>query len=209
MSEQTKDGLPLDVANQAAEAQDLQLAVSALFDKGDNKPFIPSLGRSVTVSPAKMWQMGPLMNFFKEVIGRLPRNKVDMLITRVAEEQLRIIADGGDPTKLNLQAMVTSDAVIGEVMEHVSLVTSFMAETFDILPEFVAMFTDVTPAEFKELEFDEGALLAFGIFALNYDFFTQRLLPICTGFLRSLASENQSAIKAAAAMRKLELKSRK
>lgn len=207
------DNLPEGSAAPSADlaltdARDLELAIVALFEKGDNTVPLASLDRTVTISPAKMWQMKPLMNFFQEVIGRCDGDHLRTLIDSVVAKQQEAIEAGQDPSKLNLRELATSD-VVKDAFGHMSLVVSFMHGTFDLLPGFVAMFVDISEEEFGQLDFDEGALLVFGILALNYDFFTRRLLPVFTGYLRSLASENQSAIRDAAQARKQQMKSRK
>lgn len=185
------------------EQNDLMLAAFALFENGDSSFTIPRTGQQITISPAKMKQMPSIMRFFHRVVGALETSDLKKLVDIVSAEQRKLIAEGKTPAEIDIRSLVTGD-VVDKAFGNVSIISLLGAAAFEHLPDFVPLFTNLNADEFGELEFDEGMLIAGGIFILNYGFFTQRLRPILMGFIRALASEYQKT--GAAGMKKLALR---
>ena len=171
----------------AAESTDLALAANAIFSGGQNTVQLQS-GQVVTIRPATMAQLPQIMTFFGGVLDGMDPSQLAQLIDSVVHAQRIAIAKGADPTQIDLREL-TSEELVTKVFGHTSLLTSLLAATFTLLPEMVESFTDMTAAEFRGLGLDEGALVAGGVFMLNYHFFTHSLPPILRGFMKSLASK--------------------
>lgn len=166
---------------------DMLLAAIAIFDGGKNSTPLRS-GKVLEIRPATMGHLPQIMLFFGGVVSGLDPSQLAQLIDSVVHSQKMAIARGEDPSKVDLRELAT-DELVAKSFGHASLLSSLFAAVFQLLPSLVESFTNLTEQEFRELELDEGILVAGGIFLLNYRFFTQSLPPILTAFMKSWASK--------------------
>ena len=177
----------LESESSEQEANDLVLAATQIFDHGGTQ-FPSSLGKTIVIQPAKIKQVGDIMKFFADVTKALKGSDLIRIIDVVASKQHHLAAAGMNPRNLDLKAILAEDgAEMG--LDNVTLISLLFQSVFEHLPKFVASFTNLTPDEFDKLDTDEGMLTVFGIFAVNYDFFIQRVLPLLAGFIQSMARE--------------------
>lgn len=180
------------------EGDDLIAATFALFEQGASTFTITnpdgSPGKLVEIYPAKMKHMAQVMRFFSDVAGALQESDLVKIIDLIASKQQQYMAEGKNPRSLNLKEVIAQEGASGAI-SNANLITLLLEAVFGYLPGVVAIFTNLTEEEFEELDFDHGALVAFGIFTVNYDFFIRRVLPTFLGFIRSLARENAKSIQ--------------
>lgn len=172
-------------------ATDLMLAATAIFDGGKNT-FTARSGKEVVIQPATMGHISRVMLFFSGVVSTMDPSSFAQLIDSVVHAQKMAIARGEDPSNVNLRELAT-DELVNKAFGHTSLLTQLFASVFDLLPDLVAAFTNLSSEEYRSLDPDEGMLIAGGIFLLNYRFFTQSLLPMLTAFMKSWASKKGAA----------------
>lgn len=167
---------------------DLLLAAASIF--GGNSNMVPtSVGKPAIIKPATMAQFPPILRFFQGVISGLDPQALGALVDLVASAQKKAINDGEDPNKLDLSEL-TGEAVVRKAFGNVNLVTALFAAVADELPLLVPEFTNLTTEEYLSMAPDEGIVLTVGIFTANYDFFSQKLPPILTAFMKSWAARN-------------------
>ena len=177
----------------ATQSNDMLLAVNAIFNEGKNDVVLKS-GKTVTIRPATMGQLPLVMLFFGDVMVGIDPSNFALLVDSIVHTQKLAIARGEDPNNIDLRELAT-DELVSKAFNHTSLLSLLLSAVFQHLPKLVTAFTNLTEEEFRSLELDEGALVAGGIFTLNYSFFTQSLLPILTAFMQSWASKSGKTLK--------------
>lgn len=183
-------------ASNAAKAgdvtSDLILAASAIFGGSSNS--VPTrAGKHAIVKPATMAQLPPILRFFQGVMSGLDPVSLGALVDLVASAQKKAISEGKDPNKMDLTEL-TGEAVVRKAFGNVNLVTALFASVAEELPALIPEFTNLTTEEYLSMDPDEGIVLTVGIFTANYDFFSQKLPPILTAFMRSWAARNPGTI---------------
>jgi hypothetical protein len=168
------------------ELTDLSLATGTLFDKSFTEPTL-SNGRKPKVRPATMEHLGLIIDFFKDILGAIDQKQMSALVQLIVAMQTKNIVEGKDPNQIDL-SLLTSEDVVTKAFGQASVLLTMFAACANRLPKLAAAFSDVSEAEYKKLEVDDGVLLTVAIVVVNYGFFTRRLPPILTGFIRSWAA---------------------
>lgn len=138
-------------------------------------------GRKVQLRTARVNTLPAIIHFFSAAISRVDAVALGELITFVADAQKKAVADG-----IPLSAVdIPPEVILQKVRGNLSLIETLFTAVADLMPECASKFCELTPEEIGDLELDDGANLAFGIFLLNYHFFTRTLPPAIRGFLRS------------------------
>lgn len=182
------------------EHNDLIAAAFTVFEQGGSTFPLPSFGKDadgnpkklVTVRPARMGQIAQVMRLFREIAQTLSQSRIAEAVKIIANVQQQKIAAGEDARDLDIAAIAQKELSV-DGTQKVSIVSLFMEVAAIHLPAMAGIFSDVTEEEFAALDLDEGALLCFAIFALNYDFFSRRLLPIFLAFVKSVVAQRAQA----------------
>ena len=169
-------------------ATDLTLAASTLFDSPDNEFTLPSSQRRVVVRPATMRTIGNLMQLFASIITNMNPTTLAILVGGVSDYQRQAIAEGKDPNKLDM----SPEKIIEKALGNTSILSELSAAAMDAMPKVINNFSDLTEDEFLDMPLDDATTIVGKVFMVNYDFFTQRLLPTLVAFARSRASKSQS-----------------
>lgn len=172
-----------DVNSGAVEATLAMLnACNELFGDVKSETKLPSLGedRVVQFKPAKFKHLEQITVLFESMAAGFTNSEMVTMVKQVSAQQEAAINQGESPYKIDTQGFVS------QVAENGGLVAKLMTKSLQTLPLLAPMFTDLTPEEFGELDVDEAMIVAFGIFARNYNFFTHRLPPVIAAFTASL-----------------------
>lgn len=173
------------------DSNDLIAAAYNIFEQGGSTFPLPTLKRDVTIKAARMGQIAAVMQLFRKIADSVDNTHIMSVVNAVSKVQTQHMQDGKNPRELDIAAIAATQ-LESEGAQTISIISIFMEVAALHLPTMAAIFSDITVEEFENLEIDEGALVSFAIFAHNYDFFTQRLLPILTAFMMSLASRARS-----------------
>lgn len=169
------------------QQNDLTAIVDGLFANTVSE-FTTENGTHVLFKRAGIVQLGQATKFFSLITERADPAKIKQLIDLITMEQEQMIAEGKSVHEMNLNAM----ALITKGLNNQSLLLTVFSAMADAIPEFVAIFTTISPEAYGELSLDEQLVIAMGIFAVNYGFFTQSLRPIIESAIRGL-KQKQSA----------------
>jgi len=183
----------------AREGEDLLAAAFAIFDQGGTR-FTTKSGKEVNIFPAKVKQLTKIMQFFHQVSGALENSDLVKLVDSISEKQREHMAAGLNPRALNIKELIAADGA-GIALNNASIISLLLQSIFEYLPGLVSVFTDVNEEEFGEFDLDEAAMVTFGIFSVNYDFFIQRVLPLLVAFIQSLVRENQKTSRVAKSLK--------
>lgn len=178
--------------NESSELQqaatDLTLAATTLFENGDSEFTLPGCGIQVKVKPATMRHIGSLMQLFATIVTNMDQNALATIIGAVSAYQKKAIEEGRDPNRLDM----TPAEIVERALGNTSALSEIARAAMDALPKVVSNFSNLTEDEFLDMPLDDSTMVAGAIFMVNYDFFTQRLLPTLVAFGRSRASKLQS-----------------
>jgi hypothetical protein len=172
-----------EVKDNAVEATLVMInACNELFGDVKSEVTLPSLGenRVVHFKPAKFKHLEQITVLFESMATGFTNSEMVTMVKQVSAQQEAAINNGESPYKID------TNGLIGQVTENGSLMAKLMTRSLQTLPKLAPMFTDLTPEEFGELDVDEAMIVAFGIFARNYNFFTHRLPPVIAAFIAAL-----------------------
>lgn len=187
---------------------DLALAANAIFNGGANS-FAMDNGKVVEIRPAKMKQMTDVMGFFKALVSRLEPGQLGRIIEFIAKRQREAMAAGKKPTDIDLMTLLRemvdrngddAQGIEGEEMvvrgiETSSLFFDMLGAVLEEMPRLIPSFTNLTVAEFEEMDLAEATAVIGGIFMVNYRFFTQSLRPILLAFGVGVMRKHLESIK--------------
>lgn len=171
----------------SSNANDLALAARSIF-LGGQTSFALNSGRVVNVEPAKMKHLPFIMEFFGALTARIDSDQLIEIINTVADKQKLAMAAGKSPHEINLEELATKD-LVNKLVGRSSLVMTLLGAVTAELPKLAPVFTNLSADEYGDLSMEEGALVAGGIFLVNYRFFTQSLRPILGEFIIGWASK--------------------
>jgi hypothetical protein len=169
------------------ELADMTLAANTLFDYDSFAQPTLSNGKRPQIRPAQMQHLSLIIGFFKDILSAIDQKQMSALIEFVVKLQTKAIVEGKDPNKIDL-ALLTSDEVVTKAFGQASLILTMFAACADRLPALAAAFSDISAEEYRKLSIDDGVMLTAAILVVNYGFFTRRLPPILTGFIRTWAA---------------------
>lgn len=161
-------------------------AVHELFADTATELTLPICKLKVEFYPAKFKHIEQITLLFSALVSGLSSVELKGMMEMVSTQQEGQINAGVSPY------LIDTDNLVKQASGNASLALKLLSGITGQLPELIAMFTDLTPEQFGELDVDESMIVAFHIFARNYSFFTQRLLPVIVASsvkLTSLASQ--------------------
>lgn len=145
------------------DADQLADAAEALFGT-EEQPVILRDGRKIVIERGKVKHFGLILSFFDALVDRMSQQDVVTLVTLIEEN-----FNGGATTALTVEDLVR------QVFDRSSLVLQLLHSTVDVLPRLVESMSVLTAEEFDALDMDEGMLVAFAVFQVNWDFFSRNL----------------------------------
>ncbi len=163
---------------------DLSAVIDGLFANEITK-FTTQDGFEVQFRRAGIVQLGKATDFFRTLMESAPVEKVKQLIDLIATEQQQLLSDGKSVHDLSLNAT----QMIQKGLANQSLLLEIFGVMSAKLPEFCSYFSNVTTAQYEDMSLDEQLVIAAGVFAVNYGFFTQSLPPIIKSVVRGLKSK--------------------
>jgi hypothetical protein len=166
----------------------LEQVVDALFD-GKTTTFTTSAGVEVRFELANLKRLGKATSLVNLIMERADKDKIAKFIGSVATEQSALMADGKSPYALDLNAAL----LLEKAYTNHSLLLQIFGLIAEELPGFVATFTNMSEADFDALVLDEQLVVAAGVLAVNYGFFTQSLPRIIASAMRGFASKKSGA----------------
>lgn len=168
-------------ANSQVEAQnELMAAVDELFANQSSTITLIS-GKQVELVPAKLKQLRSITAFIQDFVGGLDDSALVQLISTVSATQQKRIAEGTDPFKLDTRE------IISQVAGNTSIVMQIVTQGLEAFPQYLPVFTNLTPEEVEDLTLDDLGAVVFGVFGRNYHFFTQQVLPVIRACIAHLS----------------------
>lgn len=158
----------------------LSKAAKALFDTAEDRIKLRD-GTVVTVSVAEFRHVGLILSFFETLVTNLSR---DDLIAVV-----KLIEDRASKDKDKPIDKPEVDELVQQALGRSSLITKLATATFVVLPSMAEGLSDLPQGKFNTLKLDEAALVAYFIFARNWDFFSQSFAPILMQTLKARAKQ--------------------
>lgn len=155
-------------------------ALGDLFGGSQDHVKLPSREEEVCFYAAKMKHLGQIGELINGIIGTLDQSELKGLLSMVSKEQQDKINAGVSPYSLETTEIVKR--AMGETPLGIKLVTGAATMMTNMAPTF----TNLAPGEYEELDMDEGLIVLYGVFAHNYAFFTQRLLPVIVASIANL-----------------------
>lgn len=157
-------------------------AVHELFADTGSSMTLPLSKIDVEFSPAKFKHIEEITLLFSALVQGLSSSELKGVMEMVSAQQEGQVNAGVSPYAIDTELLVKQATGNG------SLALKMLSGISGQLPHLVAMFTNLTPEEFGELDVDESMMVAFHIFSRNYSFFTQRLLPVIVASAAKLNS---------------------
>jgi hypothetical protein len=157
-----------------ASADTLASIVDEMFGAEGRTTFTLRSGKVVTFHQARFKHIAKITALFQEMLNRIPKDKFKEMIDMVVTAQVGAMKEGKSQAELDLNAANMIEKALGEN----SLLLSVFSTIMDILPNFVPQFCDLSADDFGELDLDEALVVASGVVAVNYSFFTQTLPPL-------------------------------
>ncbi len=165
--------VPMDVPLVKAEDVTLESVIDQMFSSGLTT-YTTRAGKLVVFEQAKFKQIAAVTRLFHEMLAMIPKAEFSHLIALVVDSQTAAMAEGKSATDMSLNA----SQIVQEALGENSLLLTIFASCLDILPKFIPQFCNLTADEFGDLELDEAVLVATGVVATNYGFFTRTLPPL-------------------------------
>lgn len=166
----------------AKNEDDLGVVLDALF--GGERTDVPTkeFGK-VQIFPAKVRQLKTITSMFTLLINRIPEKEFGDLLGSIAAIQKENIDAGRSPFYM---ADENAGKLLLDFLQGRSLIGVLLNSLADVLPEFLCQFTSLNEKEkYEELSIDEFAVIAAGVVAINYGFFTRQLLPTLKSVLQN------------------------
>ena len=192
---------------------DLAAAAQAIF-ANDMNSFALDDGFVVEIHPGKMRHIPAVIGFFQAILNRMDQEQLSSLISQLVKKQQEAVASGKSPLSVDMKRMAedalseagkaeteedAARVLVGKTVGTTSLILGLLSAVIEELPNVIPAFTNLSIERYEEMTMDEAALIAGGIFLVNYRFFTQSLRPVLTAFLggvmRKQISENTDASK--------------
>lgn len=151
----------------------LETTIERMFESGLTT-YTTRAGQTVHFQQAKFKQIATVTRLFQEMLALVPREEFGNMISMIVGAQVDAMAQGRAATDLNLNVGRIVEEAIGEK----SLLLTVFASCLDILPKFVPQFCDMSAEQFDQLDLDEAVVVATGVVAVNYSFFTRTLPPL-------------------------------
>lgn len=162
---------------------------TALFSDGVARVPSRTLARDVVCRTAKMRQLTFLIEVFETIVNRIDAESLGAIVEMVADAQRGQLDKGQDPNDLPY-AGLTATEIVNKVKGRINVVAMLMTALLSEMPRIAQEFSDVSEAEYNQLDLDEGMSLLLAIFTVNYSFFTQSLPPMFSAFMQTWASKN-------------------
>lgn len=152
-------------------------AAHELFADVASTTVLPTSGIKVTFFPAKFRHLDEITQLYASIVSGFTNTELTSMMKTVSAQQEDLIKEGVSPYLTDPAGLVKQALGDGG-----SMTLKLLNGLTDVTPKLVSMFSDLTAEQFKDLEMDEVALVVYAIFARNYNFFTQRLLPLIAVF---------------------------
>lgn len=181
MTDKTADQTQAPAASNAADTSlHILAALGDLFAGAEDHVKLPSREEDVCFYAAKMKHLGVIGGLIQGMISTLEKSELQSLLKLVSKDQEDKINAGVSPFSLETTEVVK--AALGDTPLGIKLITGAAGMMSEVAP----LFTSLKPGEFEELDMDEGLIVLYGVFAHNYAFFTQRLLPVIAASIANL-----------------------
>ena len=146
--------------------------VDELF--GNSRTTVPTATYDeVQIFQCKVKNIGLIIGLFDTLISRIPADEFDAFLFGLRDMQTKAIKAGKSPFDME----GTSELVLN-ILGSRSLVMAVLTGCNDALVPFLTQFTSLTADQFEELTLDEFGVIAAGVIAINYGFFTHTLRPL-------------------------------
>lgn len=138
---------------------------------------LPPVDKQVNFRACKVKHIGPLTKLVQAMAMGLGDEEMVKVLDYVSGKQQEKLAAGVNAYALDTEALVNEVVVTG------SLIGQLLAGAADLLPRYVSTFTNLTEEEYGNIDPIQGCLVAYGIFARNFSFFTRNMPLISRAFI--------------------------
>ena len=167
------------------QTQNVIASIDALFG-GSAASFTLRNGTEVAFKKVNLARIAIVTSMLDKLAASPMANKFGELLQAIAAEQRALLLDGQSPDAINFNKGVLLDKAFGN---H-SLLLQVFTTVAEAVPDFIAALSTVERAVLDELELDEQMVLAAGVIAVNYAFFTQSLPPIIATVMKNVPARN-------------------
>lgn len=158
--------------------ESLASAAEVIFGTAES-PLVLRDGRPVVVQHGRVKHVGVMLSFFNALVENLDKDDIVTLVGLIEERR----------TGENKLAFANVEELVSQAFSRSSLVVALFQATYSVLPTLVAALTTLSEDDFKELDLDEGAIVAMAVFQVNYSFFSRNLPQAARGFLALAAKK--------------------
>ncbi|MEG1121284.1 MAG: hypothetical protein RSE62_03675 [Citrobacter sp.] len=146
--------------------------VDELF--GNQRTTVPTVSHGeVKIFQCKVKNISVIIGLFDALVSRIPADEFDEFLFGLRDMQKEAIKAGKSPFD-----MEGATELILRILGSRSLIMSVLTGCNDVLVPFLTQFTSLKADEFEELTLDEFGVVAAGVIAINYGFFTHTLRPL-------------------------------
>lgn len=138
---------------------------------------LPPVDKEVNFKACKVKHIGPLTKLVQAMAMGLGDAEMIKVLDYVSGKQQAQLAAGVSAYALNTEELVNEVVVTG------SLIGQLLSGASEILPHYVSIFTNLTEEEFGNIDPIQGCLVAYGIFARNFSFFTRNTPLLSRAFI--------------------------
>jgi hypothetical protein len=157
---------------------------------GDSRTdFTLKSGKLVTFQPAKLRQLGSIVEFLRLLLDRISPDALTSLLQAIANEQEKALEQGKSHNDVRMEAV----NLITKALGHNSLILGVLASTIEYLPPLISSFCDMTTEEVDNIDLDDMTVVVMGILSVNYSFFTQSLPPIVRSAFQGWQAKNKQS----------------
>lgn len=167
---------------------DLSAAIDQLFTS-DSPLYQLKSGERVRFKRAGIVQLGKLSTLFQTLMDKVDPAQINRFLELIAMEQSRLIQNGESAHSLNMNTVAAE--LLEKALGNQSLLLTIFAACAEQLPVAVELFSDISAEKYADLELDEQLILAAGVIAANYGFFTQSLPHIIKNVFAGLQRRKQ------------------
>lgn len=146
-------------------------------------------GRVVEFHEAKMKHIPLLVGLFNEIVQSVDQKSITTLVSMIATRQITAIKSGQNPDDIPMP----EEALVMQAFGNIDILQHITVSVSGTLPKMASALSTLSEDEYNELSIDEGIAVLYGIFVLNYGFFTERLVPTLRVLLGAAMSKKSAS----------------
>jgi hypothetical protein len=164
-------------------------SIDALFG-GSSSSFTLRSGANVEFQKVNLPRIAVVTTMLDKLATTPLADKFRAFLQSIAKEQGALLAGGQSPDAIDFNKGVALE----KAFANHSLLLQVFSTVAETIPEFVAALSTIGVKDYEALELDEQLILAAGVVAVNYAFFTQSLPPIIATVMKNVGAKKQASL---------------